>query len=83
MSHAPQHLMWPFFEPHHRELAAELQRWSAAQLQQLPHPTALAEVDALCRDLVRRLGAAGWLRHVVAQPGQAIDTRAICLLQRA
>jgi acyl-CoA dehydrogenase len=42
-----------------------------------------ADVDAECRDLVRRLGAAGWLRYTVpASHGGAferLDVRALCL----
>jgi acyl-CoA dehydrogenase len=43
-------------------------------------------VDAECRQLVKALGAAGWLRHAVAGTefggaGEQIDTRAICLIR--
>jgi acyl-CoA dehydrogenase len=42
-------------------------------------------VDAACRELVRRLGDAGWLRHAVGgRPHglhDVIDTRAICLIR--
>ncbi len=76
------HLDWPFFEPRHRELAELLGAWCAEHL----HAGHGGDVDALCRGLVRQLGSAGWLRHAVAGTaqggaGEAIDTRAICLLR--
>ena len=76
------HLDWPFFDAPHRELSARLREWAAANLDG-GHGF---DVDALCRHLVRKLGAAGWLRHAVAGTAHggaaaAIDTRAICLLR--
>jgi acyl-CoA dehydrogenase len=68
------HLDWPFFEPHHRSLAAELDAWASAHI---PHQHG-ADADAECRALVRSLGAAGWLDHAV---GERIDTRAICIVR--
>lgn len=68
------HLAWPFFEERHRQLQRELETWSAAHLSQDVHP----DVEAACRALVRQLGDAGWLRHAV---GDAIDTRAICVIR--
>jgi acyl-CoA dehydrogenase len=77
-----EHLDWPFFEPRHRELAELLGGWAAEHL----HAGHSVDVDAQCRGLVKLLGAAGWLRHAVAGTahggaGEAIDTRAICLLR--
>jgi len=73
------HLTWPFFEDAHRRLAADLVAWSAAELGSIQHD----DVDATCRDLVRRLGAAGWLRYCVpAADGGALpqlDSRALCI----
>ncbi len=73
------HLAWPFFDDAHRRLAAHLAQWSAAELVPREHD----DVDAACRDLVRRLGAAGWLRYCVpAADGGALpelDSRALCL----
>src|SRR5687767_576723 len=75
-------LDWPFFEPHHRALARELETWATEQLDD-DHG---ADVDAHCRSLVASLGRSGWLRHAVggtAHGGatEAIDTRAICLIR--
>ncbi|SHM97515.1 acyl-CoA dehydrogenase family protein [Rhizobacter sp. OV335] len=72
------HLDWPFFEPRHRALEAALSRWCTEHLADVPHD----DVDATCRRLVKQLGEAGWLQHAIAaKPGDAIDTRAICLLR--
>jgi acyl-CoA dehydrogenase len=77
-----QHLDWPFFEDRHRALATELDGWAAAHITH-QHGS---NVDAECRQLVRQLGEAGWLRHAIAgrEHGGAndtIDTRAICLIR--
>ena len=76
------YLQWPFFDARHAELARELDAWAT---QHVPHDHG-PDVDAECVSLVRALGAAGWLRHAVAGrdvggAGDAIDTRAICLIR--
>ncbi|WP_323017722.1 acyl-CoA dehydrogenase family protein [Castellaniella sp.] len=76
------YLDWPFFEPRHRDLALALDAWAAQHIA----PVHSRAVDQACRDLVQALGAAGWLRHAVAGTadggaGDAIDTRAICLIR--
>ncbi|MCK6424164.1 MAG: acyl-CoA dehydrogenase family protein [Burkholderiaceae bacterium] len=78
-------LDWPFFEPRHRALAAALQAWAAEHLGP-GHAVPPAQVDAHCRALVERLGAAGWLRHAVAGTAEGgaaevIDTRTVCLIR--
>ncbi len=55
------YLDWPFFAPHHGDLARRLDDWAARHLAQ-EHG---ADVDAACRGLVRQLGQAGWLAHAV------------------
>ncbi|TGG93364.1 acyl-CoA dehydrogenase [Natronospirillum operosum] len=65
-------LDWPFFEPHHKKLADELDAWCERELSDA-HPT---DVDAHCRDLVKRLGRDGWLQHTA---GDALDVRTLCL----
>jgi acyl-CoA dehydrogenase len=67
-------LDWPFFEPRHRTLARELDAWAAQHV----HAHEGDDVDNACRALVKALGADGWLTHAV---GDAIDTRAICLIR--
>lgn len=73
-------LSWPFLEERHGALAGELNGWAAAEAAHLHGP----DVDATCRELVRRLGQGGWLRHAVGGAwgaGAAIDTRALCLIR--
>ncbi|MFZ6755850.1 acyl-CoA dehydrogenase family protein [Undibacterium sp. Ji50W] len=76
------YLDWPFFDDKHRELQRTLDAWAA---QNLPDHH-IADVDQACRDLVKLLGAAGWLKNAIggsAYGGNAdvIDTRAICLIR--
>jgi acyl-CoA dehydrogenase len=75
-------LNWPFFDDCHRQLAAEFRQWAAENLTR-KHPQ---DVYLECRELVRKLGADGWLKHAVggkAYGGASdhIDTRAICLIR--
>lgn len=79
---AQPHLDWPFFEPHHKSLAVDLDRWAGAELSAVHGE----DVDRECRGLVRQLGAAGWLKHAVGgkdygASSDIIDTRAICLIR--
>jgi len=70
------HLHWPFFEPRHREFAAALDTWAATEVRDRHGD----DVDAMCRTLVRQLGAAGWLKHAVAlTEHDTLDTRQLCL----
>ena len=66
-------LDWPFFEDQHRELAASLEAWCAANL-----PVDHGDVDGACRGLVSALGAAGFLQH---SGGEALDVRSLCLIR--
>ena len=73
---------WPFFEPHHAELARRLDAWAAEHIGE--HVG--GDVDGQCRELVRRLGQGGWLSYAIAgrdvgAQADAIDTRAICLIR--
>lgn len=75
-------LDWPFFEPRHRELAAALRPWAEKHLSRRHG----SDVRAECRQLVSRLGEAGWLKYVVGGRAfggaiETIDTRSICLIR--
>lgn len=79
------YLDWPFFESRHRDLAVALERWAATNIDGRAHERGSA-TDAACKDLVRRLGEAGWTRHAVGGAswggsGDTIDTRSICLVR--
>jgi acyl-CoA dehydrogenase len=65
-------LGWPFFDDAHRTLARQAEDWWRREGASLPDPErGDGDGDAweACRVIVRRLGDAGWLRHVV--PGRA------------
>jgi acyl-CoA dehydrogenase len=71
-------LSWPFFEDRHRALAADLDAWCAVELTGHAH----TDVDAACRGLVKKLGAAGWLAVTApdpARPDARHDVRALAL----
>lgn len=79
---AHHHLDWPFFEPNHKALATDLDRWAGSHLTD-DHGH---DVDAVCRHLVRQLGQGGWLKYAVGgaaygASADTIDTRAICLIR--
>ncbi|MGH6626374.1 MAG: acyl-CoA dehydrogenase family protein [Burkholderiaceae bacterium] len=73
------HLSLPFFEGAHRELAQQLLAW--APEQQVDE----ADDRRACREWVRKLGDAGWLRYCVpANFGGALDrldSRALVILR--
>ncbi|MES2298845.1 MAG: acyl-CoA dehydrogenase family protein [Pseudomonadota bacterium] len=71
------YLGWPFFTPEHAQLERELDAWAAQHVAGAHN----ADVDAACRQLVKALGGAGWLRHAINKDDGAIDTRAICLIR--
>ena len=76
------YLDWPFFDDAHRALAREVDAWASASVPRAHG----VDVDGECRALVRALGRDGWLRHSIGGvayggAGDAIDTRAICLLR--
>lgn len=79
MSQATSHLDWPFFAEPHRVLAREVAQWVAGQ--RVDH----TDADAACRNWVKLLGAAGFLRYCVpAAHGGALanlDSRSLCVLR--
>jgi acyl-CoA dehydrogenase len=70
----------PFFDEDHQALARDLDSWGVANLGDGQHDE---DVDSACRELVKQLGAAGWLSYCVpAQYGGALpelDSRALCI----
>lgn len=69
-------LTWPFFEDHHREYAARLEEWCAANL-----PVDHSDVDAACKSLVAKLGEAGFLTPTAIDPDDPhpLDVRTLCI----
>ncbi|QRE75627.1 acyl-CoA dehydrogenase family protein [Methylobacterium aquaticum] len=70
-------LDWPFFEPRHRDLAAQADDWAA---RTVPALVDHRDVDNSCRRLVAALGEAGFLRYAAPEDGR-FDVRALCLLR--
>ena len=78
------HLDWPFFDARHRDIARAVDDFAEhGALGAVDHH----DVDASCRKLVKALGDAGLLRHCVPAAyggaGEAIDSRALCLLRES
>ncbi|MFL5577892.1 MAG: acyl-CoA dehydrogenase family protein [Gemmatimonadaceae bacterium] len=73
-------LSWPFLTDSHRSFARDLDAWAAAEIGDAHEG---GDLDATCRALVARLGAAGWLRAAVpAEHGglfPGLDVRTLCL----
>ncbi len=57
-------LSWPFFDDRHRALARQAADWWRREGAALPDSPP-ADAWTACREIVRRLGDAGWLRHAV------------------
>ena len=71
---------WPFFEPHHRALAEQLEAWADNNLAHVAHD----DVDATCRKLVAVLGRDGWLKHTAPDPATSsdkLDVRTLALIR--
>jgi acyl-CoA dehydrogenase len=79
---AVAHLAWPFFTDAHREFARDLVDWADDEIAPLVEHEP-EDVDGTFREIVRRLGKAGWLKYVVPEPfGLAparLDVRTLCL----
>lgn len=70
-------LTWPFFEDRHRQLAENLESWCERELTD-QHPE---DIDAACRQLVGKLGAAGWLNYCVPGKDGQLDVRSLALIR--
>ncbi|MEN9865287.1 MAG: hypothetical protein RL748_877 [Pseudomonadota bacterium] len=73
---------WPFFQDAHRTLRHNVDAWASSQVW----PVHEVDVDQTCIDLVRKLGATGFLRHAIAGEdfgghSHQIDTRKLCLIR--
>jgi acyl-CoA dehydrogenase len=74
------HLAWPFFDEAHGRFGRELAAWAEQRVERyVDHKN----IDKSCRDLVRALGEAGWLKAVVPAAygglSEHLDVRRICL----
>jgi len=79
------YLEWPFFDDSHRKMAEELELWCENNLQDIDH----GDTFLACRQRVRMLGKAGWLRYCVpsGENGRwggvldSLESRSLCLLR--
>ena len=71
------HLAWPFFEPRHRELGAEVEGWCETNCTDHIRD----DLDSECRALVRDLGAAGFLKLAVADTDRRPDVRSLAIVR--
>jgi len=69
-------LSWPFFDDSHRTLADNLEGWAKTNLSNADH----IDTDIETRELVRSMGAAGWLKYTGSHTG-TLDVRKICLIR--
>jgi acyl-CoA dehydrogenase len=76
-------MLLPFFDQAHRTLHEDLHRWSRDNLPSRLHA---GSVDARCKELVRMLGEAGWLRYCVPEQYGGLlpelDSRSLCLIRQ-
>ena len=77
-------LHWPFFDDDHRTLARDLDAWCHTEIAPLEGRED-KDLDGACREIVRRLGEGGWLRHAVPSPWgglrERLDVRSLCLVR--
>ncbi|HYU32747.1 MAG TPA: acyl-CoA dehydrogenase family protein [Thermoanaerobaculia bacterium] len=77
-------LSWPFFDDSHRALAGDLEPWCQMEIDPLEGRED-EDLDGTCREIVRRLGQGGWLRHAVPSPwggaSERLDVRSLCLVR--
>jgi len=71
---------WPFFEPHHAQVAARATKWAGVD-----EDGAETRLEAVCRKVAASLGDAGLLDSVVPDVagGGRFDLRAACLVREA
>lgn len=87
MSWLDRELLTPFLTDHHRELAAEVERFAGERLAPLPEPGSDDEARRQAREVLGLVGEAGLGGHAVAEafggkPG-APDLLALCLIREA
>jgi len=74
-------LSWPFFTDAHRALARDFDVWCGREIEPLEGQED-EDLDGTCREIVRRLGAGGWLWHAVALDSKTpMDVRSLCLIR--
>jgi acyl-CoA dehydrogenase len=81
------YLNWPFLKDSHRALARDFRAWADREIAPLAEeePSDDEGLDALARELVRRLAEGGWLGYSVPAPWggkyETLDVRALCIMR--
>ncbi|MCU1308704.1 MAG: acyl-CoA dehydrogenase [Acidobacteriaceae bacterium] len=77
-------LNWPFFDDSHRRLADDLETWCEREREFFVQ-SHQKDVDAACRNIVKKLGDAGWLRYAVPKAyggaTENLDVRSLCIIR--
>jgi acyl-CoA dehydrogenase len=77
-------LEWPFFEGRHRELADAARDWCGVEIGTSGFAEH-ADIDEDCRQMARKMGAAGWLKNCVPAAyggaNETLDVRSLCLMR--
>ncbi len=77
------YLEWPFFEDHHRKLAAGLDKWCEKNLNHIDH----SDVDRACKVILELLAKDGWLKYVIPKAYGGVfddlDVRSLCIIREA
>src|SRR5947207_12102288 len=55
-------LNWPFFDDHHRKLAADLESWCEREMRDFDPGE---DIDNACCTVIKKFGDAGWLKYSV------------------
>src|SRR5271155_242545 len=74
----------PLFNSEHRVLCDQLRSWGASNLADHSHDEGRTAVDARCRNLVKALGSAGFLKYCVpshSTGAASFDLRSIVLIR--
>src|SRR4051794_34493374 len=77
-------LNWPFFDESHRKLAEDLDNWCEGESEFFAQ-SHQQDVDTACRNIVTKLGDAGWLRFAVPKAyggaTENLDVRSLCIMR--
>ena len=76
------HLDWPFFEPRHKTLVSDLDRWAGSHLDFSEE----TDIEKTCRKIARQLADGGWFHYAIAGKSygavhDTIDVRSLCLVR--
>ena len=72
----------PLFAEEHRKLARDIEAWTRIEISP---PSVHRDVDRSCKEIVRKLAVAGWLRYMIPRKfggvHESFDLRSICIIR--